>query len=125
MLRYDDSYTPPAPFVDVLVMHPSGVGKTESMRGKLDTGADLSAIPERLATQLQLPARGTITGRDYKGELTTHVAYNVLLEVAGVRLDNVKVVATPRSDVLLGRNVLNQFIITLNGKALTFEMRDP
>jgi hypothetical protein len=30
-----------------------------------------------------------------------------------------------RNDVLLGRNVLNRFVITLDGKALTFEMKDP
>ncbi|MFQ5858025.1 MAG: aspartyl protease family protein [Anaerolineae bacterium] len=125
MPRYDDSLTPPAPFVDVVVIHPSDAGKAARRRGKLDTGADLSAIPEAVALQLQLPARGTVTGRDYKGEVTTHVAYTVALEIDGQRLDNVKVIATARNDVLLGRNVLNQFIITLNGKTLTFDIEDP
>lgn len=125
MPRYDDSLTPPAPFVDVIVIHPSDASNTAPLRGKLDTGADLSAIHESSAIQLRLPARGTVTGRDYKGEITTHMAYSISLEIDGLRLDNVKVIATSRTDVLLGRNVLNQFIITLNGKTLTFDMEDP
>jgi hypothetical protein len=37
----------------------------------------------------------------------------------------VEIAASPRQDVLLGRDVLNHFILTLNGKDLTFELRDP
>jgi len=36
-----------------------------------------------------------------------------------------EVVSAPRSDVLLGRDVLNQFNISLRGKDLTFEIEDP
>jgi predicted aspartyl protease len=125
MPRYDASFSPPAPLMDVTVVHPTDASKSTRLRGKLDTGADLSAIPESLMTQFNLLARGTVTSRDYKGEATTHAAYSVSLEIASVRLDNIKVVATPRANVLLGRNVLNKFIITLDGKALTFEMQDP
>ena len=32
---------------------------------------------------------------------------------------------TDRSNVLLGRNVLNRFVITLDGKNLTFELSNP
>ncbi len=121
----DATLSPPAPFIDVVVIHPTDDNRSTQLRGKLDTGADLSAIPSSLMIELNLLARGTVTERDYKGETTIHAAYGVSLEIAGVRLDNVKVVATPRASVLLGRNVLNKFIITLDGKALTFEMQDP
>ena len=65
MLRYDDNQIPPAPIVDVVVRHPVDANRIVYQRGKLDTGADLSAIPESLATEFQLPARGTVMGRDY------------------------------------------------------------
>jgi hypothetical protein len=35
------------------------------------------------------------------------------------------VTATPRDDVLLGRDVLSHFVVTFDGKSLTVDMRDP
>jgi hypothetical protein len=37
----------------------------------------------------------------------------------------VEVVAAPIPYAILGRDVLNHFILTLNGKGLTFELQDP
>ncbi len=87
MPRYDDSHVPPAPIVDVIVRHPADGIRTAALRGKLDTGADLSAIPDSLAIAFQFPGRGTVTTRDYKGEITTHVAHSVSLEIEGWRKD--------------------------------------
>jgi len=39
--------------------------------------------------------------------------------VGGIRLPAVRCIAARRDDVLLGRNVLNRFLITLDGKNLT------
>jgi hypothetical protein len=43
----------------------------------------------------------------------------------GSVLPAVRSIATDRSNVLLGRNVLNRFLIILDGKQLTFELKDP
>ncbi len=43
----------------------------------------------------------------------------------GLLIPILETVSAPRHDVLLGRDVLNQFDITLKGKNLTFEMVDP
>jgi len=51
--------------------------------------------------------------------------YYIAMEIAGYNIPLVEVTAVQRSDVLLGRDVLNQFILTLDGKALTFDLRDP
>jgi hypothetical protein len=50
--------------------------------------------------------------------------YYIRLIVEGFDLASVRCIAIDRNDVLLGRNVLNRFIITLDGKNLTFEIRD-
>ncbi len=38
---------------------------------------------------------------------------------------NAEVVAASRNDMLLGRDVLQNFILTLNGKTETFDLVDP
>ena len=38
---------------------------------------------------------------------------------------NAEVVAANRNDMLLGRDVLQNFILTLDGKAETFDLIDP
>ena len=43
----------------------------------------------------------------------------------GFELPTVRCIATDRTDVLLGRNVLNRFLITLDGKNLVFDLQDP
>jgi len=43
----------------------------------------------------------------------------------GFVLATVRCIATNRADVLLGRNVLNRFLVILDGKNLKFELKDP
>ena len=45
MWSYDQSFEPPAPLLDVLVLHPWVPDRSRRVPAKLDTGADLSAIP--------------------------------------------------------------------------------
>lgn len=47
------------------------------------------------------------------------------MTVADVTLPPMSVVVMPRSLAILGRDVLSHFILTLSGKDLTFELRDP
>jgi hypothetical protein len=45
------------------------------------------------------------------------------MRLEGVDLLAVRCIAARRDDVLLGRNVLNRFHITLDGKSLTFSVK--
>jgi hypothetical protein len=51
--------------------------------------------------------------------------YSVTFEVEEYVVQDVEVAASPRRDILLGRDVLNRFILTLDGKSLTFDLKDP
>lgn len=124
MFRYNTTLQPPAAFVQVTLLDPI-TGLSVQKPGKLDTGASTTVLPASVVTTLRLKAvsEGFVTGFDSKGSLRP--LYYIAMEIAGHSIPLVEVTSAERSDVLLGRNVLNQFIITLDGKALTFDLRDP
>jgi hypothetical protein len=122
---YDSSFSPPAPVADVVVAHIVTGARSHILRGKLDSGADVTVIPERLVTQLGLTPKGHNWTRGYDGAYSRRLIYYVRLTVEGFTLPSVRCIATNRTDVLLGRNVLSRFFITLDGKNLVFTLTDP
>ena len=58
MRAFDRQFTPPAPVADVIVTNPVSVIGSGVLPGKLDTGADLTVIPESLVAELGLIVRG-------------------------------------------------------------------
>ena len=125
MPAYDRAFNPPAPVADVTVANPVTTNKRSNLRGKLDTGADITVIPERLVVPLGISPKGRVWTRGYDGTYAQRPVYYIRLTLEGFVLATVRCIAADRSDVLLGRNVLNRFLIILDGKNLTFELTDP
>ena len=97
MRPYDRNFSPPAPIAQVVITHPvSGTG-SGLLQGTLDTGADITVIPETLVSKLGLSAKAYLWARSYDGTFY-------------------------RGNVLIGRNVLNRFLITLDGIKLRFKL---
>jgi hypothetical protein len=94
------------------------------LRGKLDCGADSTVIPEQLVSQLGLTARSHLWARSFDGTYSWREVFYISLGIEGFRLPSVRCVAADRATLLVGRNVLNRFIVTLNGKNLTFDLQD-
>jgi predicted aspartyl protease len=115
---------PPAPFVKTQVINPF-TEQTLDLPGKLDTGAAMTVIPKDIVSALRLEQMGDVLCQGYDRVETLRPLYYVALEVAGYHFSIVEVTASPRRDALLGCDVLNHFILTLNGKDLTFELQDP
>lgn len=124
MPAYDTRMTPPAAFVDIQVTNPA-TGASQQVRAKLDTGAAGTVLPDVVVAALGLRPEGEALCYGYDRVPVWRPTYYVAIELAGYRIPIVEVVASPREDALLGRDVLNHFVITFNGKALTFELQDP
>ncbi len=125
MVRY--AYTrqvdPPAPFVHVTIRPPiDGVAGLE-LPAQLDTAADLSIIPGRLVDSLGLIPLEMMSVLGFGGHLQTLPTYLVEIRVRGLDAALVKVMASEDEPyVLLGRDVLNQFSIRLDGPNLALEI---
>jgi predicted aspartyl protease len=89
----------------------------------LDTGADLSAIPQAVADELELLPASTIIAEAYDGSQTSVETYTVTFEFANARFRQVEVILVPDAHALPGRDILNYFYAHLNGPGLTFNLR--
>jgi predicted aspartyl protease len=122
---YDTSAQPPAPFMEFEVVSPQDSTQRRLAQGLLDTGAEVSVLPVEVLAALQIPKASDMSVESWDGSPTLVTTYIITLKIADVRLDSVEVVAAPMPYAILGRDVLNHFILTLNGKDLIFELQDP
>ncbi len=118
---YNHQYQPPAPTLPVRVSHLFDSQRNESFEGKVDTGADSTVIPTRLVIQFGLMPAGLKRIRSYDGTVRTVRTYYVRVQIWN-RVFVVKVTAANRQNVLLGRDLLHQSNLYLNGRALVFEI---
>lgn len=125
MPHYNTEFYPPAPMLDFTVYCPVDHGRAARVRGELDSGAEISVLPQEIVDALRLIPRRLMITEGYDGTQGQWATYMIDLEVEGHLLNDVEVIALPRQNGTLGRDVLNHFIVTLNGKALSFEMMDP
>ena len=113
---YNDAYRPPAPACRVSI----SVARTGQSVGPLDaildTGADGTLVPQRDLDAIGA-RRVMETGlRSQWGERRVVYLYLVTLYIGDVELPGTYVVGDDRSDeVVIGRNVLNDLRIWLDG----------
>ena len=113
MVPFDDSYDPPMP---VLPVHVSGVDLDSAgllLHAIVDTGADCSVIPERTVRMLKLPVVDMVSVQGFAGDSKAQRIYAARLRIAG-RSILARIVGFG-GEPLLGRDVLNQLVLRLDG----------
>jgi predicted aspartyl protease len=111
---YSQDFVPPASMVSVVVCAPAG-HQGVSLEGKIDSGADICALPESVVASLDLPPVREVRAAGFSGVLEPTLIYRFTLELAGQRWEHLEALATRRHYALIGRNVLRRMVIKLDG----------
>jgi predicted aspartyl protease len=99
--------------------------RSSRLRAKLDSGADATAIPERVVKELRLVPTGEQTFRGWDGKRSKRPTYVIDLSLNGMKFDWIEVTSAKRADLLVGRDILNRLRLVLDGKNQSFEVEDP
>ncbi|MFN8440951.1 MAG: hypothetical protein U0175_09290 [Caldilineaceae bacterium] len=118
MWAYNQDEQPPAPFIEIQLRHPEEPTRVARLSAKIDTGADISALPAATIAQLGLPVTSKLMVAGYDGVPTAITTYGVILVVEQIRFKIQEIIAISEPHALLGRDVLNYFYLQLNGPDL-------
>lgn len=115
--EYDISYIPAMPVVELVVGKASSV-PVLSLKALVDSGSDGTIIPlEHLkqigARKFQKRWMRTITGQRAQVDL-----YLISIQIGSFQRDKLAVAGDPQlNEAIIGRDVLNHLIVTLDGLA--------
>ena len=121
---YDTTFHPPMPVADVQFQSPGRATLPSTRYGiatfsaLLDSGADGTMVPIDLLEAAEARCVGEARLRGITGAGITVDVYVLNIQVGSHWVRGVRVVAVAaHTEIVLGRNVLNHLILTLNGLA--------
>lgn len=114
--RYDTRFDPPAAVVPVRVSKPLGEDAV-LVPMLVDTGADCTLLPMSTIRQLALPQVEVIALSGIGGARQRSTVHAAAIQLGVLRL-LARVVAFT-DEAILGRDILNQVLMTLDGPGLT------
>ena len=125
MIRYayNRQIEPPAPFVHVSLRCPESGKAADNLPAQIDTAADISVIPENLVGHLGLVPLDELPIAGFGGQVLLVPTYRVELSIQTLTPRSLEVLAHPEEPfILLGRDVLNQYHLLLDGPRLALEI---
>ncbi len=108
------AFHPPAPLVPVALRAPGGIDAVR-LDGKIDTGADVCAVPEHVVAELDLPPVRTVRAAGFAGALQEAIVYRVDVELDGVIHRRLEALSTRRPYAIVGRNLLRSVVLRIHG----------
>ncbi len=117
---YDNQYDPPAPVIPITVNIPDDETKQMKTDALLDTGADITCLPCTIIFALGAEKASTCLVSGIEGDTDEYDTYFLEFEIVQSK-KLVEVVAIGNIPIL-GRNIINEFKIELNGPTNKLEV---
>jgi hypothetical protein len=96
------------------------------VRGKLDTGADITVVPEGLLRDLRANPVGQMRIRSAQERISRFSPiFSVAASIDGSRFFPIHVVNRPKDYALVGLDLLNHHVLHADGPAGVFELTAP
>jgi predicted aspartyl protease len=119
-----DPAVPPAPIITVTLSNPNrSDNRIYELDAFLDTGADGTLIPLEVVSMLRLPLLdGRVPIAGVGGAITRGFPCQMDMQLAGFRLSLLEVIACEAAAIgdgnqmIIGRDILNQFCVKFDGK---------
>jgi len=115
---YNTSYEPPAPFLPIAVDGYDEAKPPIIVMAFVDSGADGTMLPLEVLQAVGAEYEDSVRLRGTAGSVQQLDRYSVRIQIQDMIIGSVSAVATAAgSEPLIGRDVLNHLILTLNGLA--------
>jgi len=121
--KYSRNFNPPAPVIEVSISAPLSKVSTSST-ALIDSGADMTVIPERIIAQLKLRRVDSTPVSGFGKRVIEATVYSAALEIEGISESKIyRILGWSEDYALIGRDLLNQFIAVLNGLSQELSLR--
>ena len=121
MIDYDrDYHNPPAPLARVILGRPGSDAKIEGLRMLIDSGAATTLLPGEPCRELGIePISGRLVEVEgYDGNRTQLRVVDATIVLQGYKFKGQYLVDETREIGVIGRNILNNIVLELNGPRL-------
>lgn len=123
---YDTGYSGPSfPTIDITLRGLEDASESITQRAYIDSGADGTIIPMWIIEKIGARKVDELNLRWGSGPSQSVDIFEILLQIGSFHTLKVYAVGAPsENQILIGRDVLNHFIVTLNGIAEAVEISD-
>lgn len=119
-LQYDATFEPPAPVISVRISGPDG-NDAVLLPMLVDTGADCTIVPARLVAGLALPTTSVVSVTGLGGAKVRATVHAAMIELGPICI--LAEVLAITDEPILGRDVLNQLVLELDGPKRRISVR--
>lgn len=120
---YDNSYYPSAPVMEITIQDADVSEHKITFVALVDSGADASMIPIHILETIDATYITTKAMRGIMGPANPVDMYLVTIEIGEAIVPMVEVIALQQgAEAIVGRDVLNHLVVTLNGLANMLEI---